>query len=93
MLVDCFKSVVLLQLKELFTRNGVNVMLVGKDYQCIDIVFPIICEYVDKDTRYIENTKRTKVNKMYSNTLFEIYSRSSKRRAILRHECHRSNGC
>lgn len=51
-----------LQWNGLLNSDAVNVKLEGKDYHSIDMVFPFICAFVDKTTRYTEDGALTKVN-------------------------------
>lgn len=39
----------------MFRSDGAHVMLEGKEYNSIDMVFPFHCVAVDRDTRFLED--------------------------------------
>lgn len=47
-------------------------MLEGKDYQRIDIVFPLICAFVNEATGYTKDEDLIKGDSLYSELLDEI---------------------
>lgn len=62
--IDFSKDEPLSQLNGLFTPESVQDIRDGKDYQCIDMMFPFICTYVDRTTVYIEDNELTRENTM-----------------------------
>lgn len=61
-----------------YNTNGVHCMLEERNHQCIDMVPAFICRYEDKKTGYVEDTKLTRVNKIYFELLLELYFKCSK---------------
>lgn len=50
-------------------------MLEWKDYQCLEIRPPFLCELMDMDSRYSENRVPTNGNKVYPEMIIEQYGR------------------
>lgn len=64
------------QLNGMFTSDGVNDMMEGKDYQRLEVLCSFICEYVYKAFRYFEDAQLKNVDMLYSELLLEVFSRS-----------------
>lgn len=64
-------------MNRVFISDAVHGMLKGKDYQCIDMLFPSMSSNVDKAAGYIEDAELKNGNTMYSELQLEFYPRSS----------------
>lgn len=55
-----------LKLNGILLNGGARRILEGKECRAIDMVFPILCGFIDHVTGYAKSPKMTKVHAMYS---------------------------
>lgn len=51
--VDYSKTFLSSHLNEIFSSNCVRSMTKAEDYQCMDVIFPFFCGYMDKDNNIL----------------------------------------
>lgn len=77
---DFSKLEVTLPLNGLFSIDEIHGILVGKNFQGIDMVLPFICGWVYRVNIYIEHADLKKANILYFNLMFYLDPKSSKSR-------------
>lgn len=70
--VNCTKRVKTAHLYCLFTRDGLQGMLNGKNYYAVDIIFSLISLFIDNRLGFQVRCKRTGMNLQYSKIFKKI---------------------
>lgn len=69
-----------MQMHGQFPSGWVHCSPKQKDFQYTDMLFPFIHGHVEKSAGYSERAKLTRLNKIYSTLLPELYFRRSERK-------------
>lgn len=60
------------QLNGLFLNNTIRGMLEGKDFKCLDMVFPFVAAYIDRVTGYQDNAPLTDICTSYTTLMQDL---------------------
>lgn len=62
----------------MFLNHGIQWMLEGKNYFAADILFTILCRFIDRMTNYMQSSNKMRVHAIYSSIMSAVTSSNCK---------------